>query len=217
MWFFGQSHEDKIAAVLLTADTGNYVDIGAHDGVNFSNTYYFYQRGWRGVCVEPHRKTYQELVDNRPGDLNVQAAVSNHSGFATFHALPDGALSGLSRNEARAEAEYRAYGLVTNWETYQVAVYTFDHLLEYVGYDGRTIDLISIDVEDYEPQVIAGIDFNRWQPRLLMIEENNPDAVRAAMRDVGYHYAGSVEQNGFFTRTAEDAAIIAHAIQTRDL
>ena len=213
--FYGQSLEDKVAAALLTNDIGTYVDIGAHNGVDFSNTYHFYQRGWRGVCVEPHRKTYLELVHNRRGDANIQAAVSNHTGFETFHALKDGALSGLTRNAPRADAEYRAYGLTPEWDTYQVAVYTFDDLLQYVGYPTQQIDLISIDVEDHEPQVIARIDFDRWQPRLLIVEENDPVAVRDAMKNVHYHYAGSVAQNGFFTRTAQDAETIAHAIQTR--
>ena len=32
---------------------GTFLDIGANDGVTFSNTYGLSLKGWRGVCVEP--------------------------------------------------------------------------------------------------------------------------------------------------------------------
>ena len=48
-----QFDEDEILAGLLPEEFGVYVDIGAFDPVECSNTWQFYKRGWRGLLVEP--------------------------------------------------------------------------------------------------------------------------------------------------------------------
>jgi hypothetical protein len=52
--FHSQFGEDQILARLF-ADTkvGTCVDVGAHDGIQLSNSYYFEQIGWHCVLVEP--------------------------------------------------------------------------------------------------------------------------------------------------------------------
>ena len=43
-------------------DSGVFVDIGAHNGISLSNSYFFEKElGWNGVCIEPMPEVYSEL------------------------------------------------------------------------------------------------------------------------------------------------------------
>lgn len=41
---------------------GVFFDIGAHDGVSLSNTYFFEKElGWSGICLEPIPEVFERL------------------------------------------------------------------------------------------------------------------------------------------------------------
>ena len=65
---FSQHGEDSIAWSLFRdrQGPGYFVEVGALDGVRFSNTFSFERAGWRGVCVEAHRDYIERLRQNRP-------------------------------------------------------------------------------------------------------------------------------------------------------
>src|SRR2546421_12866883 len=53
---FAQAGEDRILDYLFTElqiAAPTYLDIGANCPVAFNNTYFLYQKGCKGVCVEP--------------------------------------------------------------------------------------------------------------------------------------------------------------------
>ena len=52
--YYGQHYEDVFIETLFPGkNNGVCVDVGAYDGVNMSNTYYFEKKGWKCVCIEP--------------------------------------------------------------------------------------------------------------------------------------------------------------------
>lgn len=57
---YAQQGEDLKVGELL-GHVGFFIDIGAHDGISGSNTFYWALRGARGICFEPVRQTYQKL------------------------------------------------------------------------------------------------------------------------------------------------------------
>ena len=65
--FYSDEGQDKwVLERLDNKRNGYFVDIGAYDGINGSNTYamecYF---NWRGICVEPHKDAFLLLEKNR--------------------------------------------------------------------------------------------------------------------------------------------------------
>lgn len=79
-------------------------------------------------------------------------------------------------------------------------------LEEYLPPDA-TIDFISIDVEGTEPEVLRGLDFARYHPRVLVVESNTAEAdrvVQAILDQVGYRHALVLGVNHFYVTTAED-------------
>jgi FkbM family methyltransferase len=61
---YSQNNEEQIILKYLGDSTGTFLDIGAYDGITFSNTYELVKRGWTGVMVEASPRTFIKLQDN---------------------------------------------------------------------------------------------------------------------------------------------------------
>ena len=86
---YAQNFEDVMIARLFDAGyRGFYVDIGAAHPDFFSVTRHFYNQGWSGINVEPTFRFYPLLRKARPNDINLQCAVGNSPGRATFYEFP---------------------------------------------------------------------------------------------------------------------------------
>src|ERR1700733_13651528 len=74
-----QEGEDRVLASLLLKahggilpSSGFYVDVGAHDPFRFSNTYFFYRRGWSGINIDAMPGSMRRFISHRPRDLNLE-------------------------------------------------------------------------------------------------------------------------------------------------
>ena len=110
---YAQAGEDLILANLfykLSIGNPSYLDIGANHPSYISNTYYFYLRGSRGVCVEPNPYLFKKIERLRKHDtvLNVGVGLSEQS-EADFYLFPKRAhgLSTFSKEEAEYWKRYR--------------------------------------------------------------------------------------------------------------
>lgn len=181
--------------------TGVCVDVGAYDGVGFSNTYFFEAIGWSAVLVEAVPELYAQCVAARPYSTVVHAACGAHQGQVEFTVV-EGArgvatLSSMKPDRVRIEREG---GTV---RTVEVPLRTLDEILAAVT---GPIDFVSIDVEGAELDVLHGFDLARFQPRLLVIEDNSAGADRSVsdwLQKQGYVAKLQVEQNIFYARQDE--------------
>ena len=82
---YAQNREDIIInSFFPDIKEGFYVDIGANDPDDDSVTKIFYQKGWKGLNVEPSPKLYSKLVKNRTRDINVNVGASNKEAKLQF-------------------------------------------------------------------------------------------------------------------------------------
>jgi FkbM family methyltransferase len=171
---------------------GMFVDVGAHDGITFSNTYLLEQQGWRGVCIEPNPDVYPTCWVNRRKSVCIMSAVGEREGIATLHRDVSGLFASLVSALPVLEVD-----------RISVRTHTLDGLLDGLEWVVPKIDFISIDVEGMELAVLRGFDVARWQPRVLIIEANTDDA-RAElvhyMGTLGYAFARAYNQNCIFVK-----------------
>ena len=160
--------------LLGSLETGFYVDVGAHDGITLSNTFFFESvRGWRGLCIEPNPNVHNQLVLNR-NCITEQVAVGSHQGAVDFLVIngPD-MLSGVQssfnrRHRRRIRREIQAANgsqLVT-----RVPLRTLQSVLE--KHQITEIDLLSIDTEGSELQVLKGLNFKKTRVSCIIVERN---------------------------------------------
>ena len=173
-----QYGEDMIARDLLSdVARGTFVDVGAHHPVYYSNTYHFYRRGWRGLVVDAAPGT-KELFDLlRPGDIAVEACLAAEGGGSVEYFLfNQPALN--TTDPATAEANLSRPG-VKLLRRHTMPTVPLDALLEQ-HLPGRTIDLLSIDIEGLDEEILASHDWERWRPRVVIVERDRLDPLKIA-------------------------------------
>jgi len=154
-----QYGEEKPLNALLTPATkdGLYVDVGANHPREVSNTWPFYQHGWRGLLVEPLPSCWSALLYHRPGDWLWPTAASDSRGMAVLREM-----AGLS--SIRKDWPMADQGEIL------VETYTLADILDHFPAVRDGCRLCSIDVEGHEKEVIEGIDFDRFHPEMFIVE-----------------------------------------------
>jgi FkbM family methyltransferase len=191
---------DTRLEAILDKSWGFFVEAGANDGYQQSNTYSLERiRGWRGVLVEPVPDLHREAVRERPG-----ARVFNCALVAADYPDPEVTLHygglmtvvGGGRGSDPADREWVAAAHAVAQEEpeheFSVPARTLSSLLDEAG--APEIDLLSLDVEGYEPQVLRGLDLERHAPRYILVEIRDVGSDRAGVEAVlGKRYA-EIEQ-----------------------
>jgi FkbM family methyltransferase len=169
MLTYAQNFEDVMLARLFANQAeGFYIDVGAWHPEIHSVTKHFYDRGWRGVNVEPIRRNWQGFADARARDVNLNVALSDRPGSLRFYeCATDTALSTIDFDQA---VELRRRELPV--EEYDVQVLTLDEVIE--QHAPSVVDFLKIDVEGAEAMVLAGLDLARHRPRVLVVEATKP-------------------------------------------
>lgn len=162
-----QYYEDIfLDAIFRGKRDGFYVDIGANDPDELSNTKRFYDRGWRGVNVEPNRLLHAKFEASRPEDRNVNAGIGPIDGELTFYELDPHTLSTFDKGEIAESAKRHGARVVAERK---VPVMTLNALFDrHVG--DRAVDFLSVDTEGYEYEVLSGNDWERNRPAIVVVE-----------------------------------------------
>jgi len=171
---YAQAREDVLLHRALNHvhhGEGFYIDVGGYDPNRDSVTRHFYDHGWHGVNVEPGADLFPAFVRDRPRDINLQVAVTDHPGEVTFHEV-EGQLGTL---EDRFADRHMQAGLASR--SYTVPAMTLTQICE--QYAPKDIHFLKIDIEGHEGAAIRGMDFTRFRPWILVIESTEPNNLAA--------------------------------------
>jgi FkbM family methyltransferase len=175
---------DSALDAILDRDAGFFVEAGAFDGYTQSNTYYLERfRGWRGILVEPMPELAALARRNRP-----KAQVSRCALVAAGHAgdsieMEFGDL--MTTVTGIHDRDWTAPGLYLGWRDHRierVPARTLSDLLDEAG--SPAVDLLSLDVEGYEAQALAGLDLGRHAPAWILVEMHDLATGREAVSAV---------------------------------
>ncbi|MFV8819714.1 FkbM family methyltransferase [Haliea sp. E17] len=162
---YSQEGEELILNRIFTKASGFYVDVGAHSPVRFSNTHLLYRRGWRGINIDPTPGLERAFLVARPEDKFYPCGVSNSPGELTLYMFKEGAYNTFDQQEkVRLEKAKN----IRCEEEVTVPVRTLNSILEAESVEN--IDLLSIDVEGFELAVLEGLDLERYQPAVMIVE-----------------------------------------------
>ena len=165
---YSQDGEDMVLRRLFERKpSGFYVDVGAHHPFRFSNTCYFYRRGWRGINIDPNPDAIKAFLRDRPADINLSFGVSEEPGNIAFHFFNEPALNTFDVELAAERSRIPGYRLL---ETKSVPVRRLDDLLAEFLPPNQKIDFLSVDVEGLDLSVLRSNDWNRFRPHLLLVE-----------------------------------------------
>lgn len=165
---WSQEGEDILLSRLFEGkEQGFYVDVGAHHPRRFSNTQYFYRRGWRGINIEPNPEAAKAFRIERPGDINLQTAISDMPGKLTYYVFDEPALNTFDAVLAQSRLKETSYRLLRETE---IPVVRLDALLDLHLPAGTSIDFMSIDVEGLDLQVLHSNNWVKYRPQCVLVE-----------------------------------------------
>jgi FkbM family methyltransferase len=198
---YTRNFEDVMLARALQGVSGGfYVDVGASHPVSDSNTYALYNKGWRGIAIEPQPIFNSQWQSLRPEDMLVNAAVAAASGQATLHKpIQYGQGATIHLDLAKG---YAQQGLAMAQSV--VPVHTLTEILSQLRPHGD-IHLLSIDVEGAESDALLGLDLQRFRPWLVVLESVLPglptpnyEAWEPILLAAGYEFAYFDAVNRFY-------------------
>jgi FkbM family methyltransferase len=189
--YWSQYGEDIVLnRVLNLKQKGIYVDVGCYHPVKYSNTYKLHRHGWRGVNIDLDSVKIQAFRWCRPRDANIVAAISEtegtlplwSAGFYSLTSTLDPATAGRLKKNPHGQGRVR-----------EVKTSTLTQILDQTEFRNLEIDVLSVDVEGHELSVLKSLDFNRYLPKILIVESHKRSLEEVMESDL-YQF---IKQHGY--------------------
>ena len=204
--YYSQVGQDKYVyeTFFMNRRDGFFLDIGAHDGIDKSNSYFFEKfMGWKGICVEPIPEIFERLRSNRSCTC-INAGVSDKNGTATFWEIKGYSemLSGLAENyneqhKQRISRELDLHG----GELREIDIRIFDINTILRDQEIEHVDYCTIDVEGSEEKILSVFDSKAFDIEVFTVENNYQDkSLRNLMRDKGYKLHSKIDFDDVFVK-----------------
>lgn len=210
---------DAVLEQHLDVERGTFVEAGANDGYAQSNTYFLERaRGWTGVLVEAIPALAAEATAERPASRVFPCALVPPELEGDTVTLRYGGLMSLVRGARGSEVDDAQHldsaFLLGSSASYDVEApgRTLSSVLDEAGIGDP--DLLSLDLEGYEPQALRGLDLDRHAPRWILVEALDPDAGRGPIEEIlgtRYDLVGAVSPQDLLYRRRDVATASARS------
>lgn len=203
-----QNREDLyLYALIGHIKKGFYIDVGANHADLHSVTKLYYDNGWSGINIEPNPILHKQLQLKRRRDTNLNVGASDKSGMLSFRTYPN--QDGLSTFSDAIKTLHEKEGL--EYEDSIVSVKKLSTILK--ENKVKTIDFMKIDVEGYEVEVINGNDWEKYRPKVLVIEATVRHKLKPLMKSLDYRLEFFDGLNNYYVdnRLAEEITIHNYA------
>jgi FkbM family methyltransferase len=211
---YSQRHEDiNLLRALGGQAHGFYIDIGAGHPVYDNVSFAFYLKGWRGVAVEPNTRLHTLARAIRPRDENLQMLIGATKGEADFHLVDDyhGFSTTIAQHAKSARSDFGKGAQTMAMPMTTLAALCAQHVK-------GPIDFLKIDVEGAESDVIAGGDWKKYRPTIVLAEALAPfsqvpahETFERTLTDAGYRYVLFDSLNRYYV--VEEAPQVAQRLE----
>ena len=194
--FFSQSGQDKILKDHFFKDKkkGFFVEIGAFDGIEGSNCFYFEKvQAWDGIAVEASKIQFNKLKKNRKCKL-FNEAINSKEKDVEFIEVQEGLtqMSGID-DENYIAKEFINKDPNSKIGKFNTKTVTFEKIVP----TNAIIDYLSLDIEGGEMDLLESIDFSKYKIKVISVENNSPDKINFELFFKKKNYS-------FFDRVGQD-------------
>lgn len=195
---YAQCGDDLILDIIIRKHKGFYVDIGANNPFEQSNTMYFYKKGWHGINIDATPGSMTLFNRFRKRDTNIEAAIANEEKEMIYYLFEPTFYNTFDKRFAE-EYKDKLIGQ-TSIKTTKLS----NILDQYVN--STIIDFITVDAEGYDYDILKSNDWQKFRPKVVVIEfityyENEQDRntkMKEFLESVGYKFFCNSPTNAFF-------------------
>lgn len=182
--YYGLNQLDKKLESFINFDNGYFVELGANDGINQSNTYYFEKyRGWSGILIEPVGQKYLECLNNRSDKNKIfcNACVSFDYQekfveliYSNLMTIAENLENQISNPKEHALKGIQYLDPNEKNYTFGSVAKTLNSILK-ISKAPKKIDFLSLDVEGSEMEVLKGVDHNEFRFNFICVETKDKE------------------------------------------
>ncbi len=208
--FYSQVGQDKYVyeTFFKNKTIGTFIDIGAHDGETYSNSKFFEDLGWNGVCVEPLPEKYEKLEKIRKCKT-INACVAPATGNVKFiKAIGANGyclemLSGMldtydPRHLSRLRAEIHNHG--GTYEVVDVRAKNINEILDEANINH--VDYLTLDTEGGELEILKTLDFSKYYIYIIDVENNYQDPhIKNFLQEKGFLHIHTMLMDEIYVNT----------------
>lgn len=193
--YFSLNKLDKQLEQYVNFDNGFFVELGANDGIQQSNSLYFeMKRNWRGVLVEPTPHNFLLCKKQRSIENNFfcNACVSFDYKdkyvdirYANLMSISENLDLDLEDKEEHLLSGKKHLSSYEDIFSFGAVAATLTSILEKSNAP-KVIDFLSLDVEGAELEVLKGIDFNKYSFKYMLVEVTDLNKIENFLNHHGY-------------------------------
>lgn len=165
---FARAGDDlQLNKLINESSPGTYVDIGSWHPRKASNSYYFYLRNWRGICIDPNPTLVPLYKKTRPKDIFVNAGIGLAHKNMTYYMFKESSMNTfnedfIKENNLMAQLDHEI----------SIPLIPLNELLNKYTTAHDRLDFFDIDVEGLDLEVLQSNDWNLYRPKIILIESN---------------------------------------------
>ena len=161
---FGEDH--ALLRLLKPRSTGTYVDVGANEPLEGSNTAFLYSLGWTGLAIDANPVFAPKFRKTRPQDTFLTMGVALEPAELTYFEFENNVFNTLSPERA---AQLTAEGTRPVAERRIPCLPLRDIVRQHLP--GRRVDLLTVDCEGLDLDVLRSAHLEEMRPTVIMVED----------------------------------------------
>ena len=180
---------------------GFYIDIGAHHPFRFSNTMYFYKKGWKGINIEANTKALKLFKVFRKRDINLNIGISGIQQVLMFYCFNESALNGFSKEISLERDNKNNYKII---DTIKVQTQPLSDVLDQYLPEEQEIDFLTIDAEGLDFEILKSNDWEKYKPTYILVEDKvdldklSDSDIYIYLKGLGYSWIAKTKRTLFF-------------------
>lgn len=190
---YGQLKQDLLCLDYFNHKrNGYFVDIGAGNGRDLSNTYLLEKEyGWKGICVEPLDAPFKLCEECRPNSYCRNTAIYNKRGEVVFSYIEGSSGEDYMYSGITEDIKHHVTKVENNSKKVLMNTITLNQLLDEAGAP-KVIDFLSIDTEGSESKILEALDHDKYKFRYITVEHNylmgQRNEIARVLTNNGYQY-----------------------------
>lgn len=168
---YSQEGEDMVIREIFgRQEVGFYVDVGCYHPKRYSNTYFFYKRGWRGINIDAMPGSMKTFKRIRRRDINLEIPISDTKETLSYYMFNEPGLNGFSRQISQERDSKTIYRLIGKIE---METSTLAEVLDVYMPEDVQIDFLSVDTEGWDLHVLRSNNWSKYRPKVVLAESLN--------------------------------------------
>ena len=154
-----------IERIFKKKNKGIFIDVGCNHPIKYNNTYLLYKKGWSGINIDLDMESINQFNKLRKRDINIQTLITSYDNEEKdlFFYHDRSAINTISKDLANSRKnQYK--------DIRKLKGKSLNTIIENSKFKNLKIDLLSIDIENYEYEALKNFNFQKYDIDMIVTE-----------------------------------------------